>query len=226
MRFSKWAKVVLTPLTVALWLIGLGGVPEDIQTWGIWLKELDSEAGRWIVVLSATAVLLAVWSDWIWERLRGGSLRTAKRQVTKRTIPLSFDARIVDWRSGMLCVENQTREEIRVIASIGAAWLNGNRLPIPPLRISWVDGNNVFGPRAIKSARVFMLTEEAKTVVMTSEDGFVQRWPMEPGILKFALRIEYPNDYIMADFEAGVGPDGKIHSTILHEDRTIEPGKQ
>lgn len=57
-------KVLVTVISVAIAVIGLGGLPDDVVTWWSWLESVEAEAtgnaGRWLLVVSAVLLFLGV----------------------------------------------------------------------------------------------------------------------------------------------------------------------
>jgi len=45
---------------VALLVIGLAGIPEDVKTWKGWLESLDGESARWAFVIAGVGIVLVV----------------------------------------------------------------------------------------------------------------------------------------------------------------------
>ncbi len=87
MRIPGWLKVVGTCLSVALWLIGIGGVPEDVRTWSSRLTWLNGTEGRWMVVGLGVIFILFVWKDSIslqWKLFRW------RRRETDRELLLTI----------------------------------------------------------------------------------------------------------------------------------------
>ncbi len=60
----------------ALALVGVAGVPDDLRGWGEWLGAIDSDAGRWSLVIAGLVLALGT-HFWPRPRARGTTTRDA-----------------------------------------------------------------------------------------------------------------------------------------------------
>src|SRR5437868_6489183 len=65
----RTVRTICTVLGVPIGLIGLAGIPGDLQTWGEWVVALqrllsDHQTIRTVATICAASILLAIWLPW------------------------------------------------------------------------------------------------------------------------------------------------------------------
>lgn len=80
-RWLRWAGSVVAAL---VWIVGLAGIPDDLQAWGCFFSSLDNEIARWLMagVGLGLLVVIQVLSKW-----RGPSERQPVEQPDDSSAP-------------------------------------------------------------------------------------------------------------------------------------------
>jgi len=199
MHVPRWAKVVGSVVAAMLWIVGIAGVPDDLQTWSKWLEWLSGNSGRWLVTGTAIVLLLLVWS---------GSIRESFRREydePRNFSKLRIEPLVLSSKKAVFNVENEG-VETTVVATINwIRWFTDGKWTDFwagdfPYRLDWDEahGNRIsaLGIGLIKVVTVFdrgPFSTEGKYLGFYKAGGI--RWETERGgVGHLKCEIEFTAD--------------------------------